>query len=45
MQQRDDMESFVLAKTFKYFWPLFHPDSIGFDTATFNTEAHPLQRT
>jgi hypothetical protein len=44
-QKRDDMESFALAETFKYYWLLFHPDSIDFDAVTFNTEAHPLRRT
>lgn len=43
-QQRDDMESFVLAETFKYYWLLFRPEAIDFDTVTFNTEAHPLRR-
>ncbi len=42
-QKRDDMESFVLAETFKYYWLLFHPQSIDFDAVTFNTEAHPLR--
>lgn len=44
-QQKDDMESFVLAETFKYYWLLFHPKSLDFDVVTFNTEAHPLRRT
>jgi hypothetical protein len=44
-QKRDDMESFVMAETFKYYWLLFHPESIDFDAVTFNTEAHPLRRT
>ncbi len=44
-QQKDDMESFVLAETFKYYWLLFHPKSLDFDAVTFNTEAHPLRRT
>lgn len=44
-QQKDDMESFVLAETFKYYWLLFHPQSLDFDAVTFNTEAHPLRRT
>jgi hypothetical protein len=44
-QKRDDMESFVMAETFKYYWLLFRPESIDFDAVTFNTEAHPLRRT
>ena len=44
-QQRDDMESFVLAETFKYFYLLFDPHALNFDAVTFNTEAHPLRPT
>jgi ER degradation enhancer, mannosidase alpha-like 2 len=45
-QQRDEMESFVLAETFKYFYLLFAPaDALDFDKVVFNTEAHPLRRT
>ncbi|HJR10777.1 MAG TPA: glycoside hydrolase family 47 protein [Rhodanobacteraceae bacterium] len=44
-QQKDDMESFVLAETFKYYWLLFHPQSLDFNAVTFNTEAHLLLRT
>jgi hypothetical protein len=44
-QKRDDMESFVLAETFKYYYLLFNPDAIDFGAVTFNTEAHPLRRT
>jgi mannosidase alpha-like ER degradation enhancer 2 len=44
-QQRDEMESFVLAETFKYFYLLFAPPRIlDFDRVVFNTEAHPLRR-
>jgi mannosidase alpha-like ER degradation enhancer 2 len=44
-QQRDEMESFVLAETFKYFYLLFAPpETVDFDQVTFNTEAHPLRR-
>ena len=44
-RQRDEMESFVFAETFKYFYLLFaRPDTIDFDNVTFNTEAHPLGR-
>ncbi|MGH8114168.1 MAG: glycoside hydrolase family 47 protein [Rhodanobacteraceae bacterium] len=44
-QKTDDMESFVLAETFKYYYLLFDPKAIDFDAVTFNTEAHPLRRT
>lgn len=43
-QKRDDMESFVLAETFKYFYLLFDSRALDFDAVTFNTEAHPLRR-
>jgi len=45
-QQLDEMESFVLAETFKYFYLLFAPpETLQFDQVIFNTEAHPLKRT
>jgi len=45
-RQRDEMESFVLAETFKYFYLLFAaPRTLDFDKVVFNTEAHPLRRT
>jgi len=45
-QRRDEMESFVFAETFKYFYLLFAPaDALDFDHVTLNTEAHPLRRT
>jgi mannosidase alpha-like ER degradation enhancer 2 len=45
-QQRDEMESFALAETFKYFYLLFAPSgTLEFDKVVFNTEAHPLRRT
>jgi mannosidase alpha-like ER degradation enhancer 2 len=45
-QQRDEMESFVLAETFKYFYLLFAPPrTLDFDKIVFNTEAHPVRRT
>ena len=44
-QQLDEMESFVLAETFKYFYLLFAPpETLQFDKVIFNTEAHPLNR-
>ena len=46
MEQRDSMESFVFAETFKYYYLLFAPaDTLDFDGVVFNTEAHPLRRT
>jgi mannosidase alpha-like ER degradation enhancer 2 len=45
-QQFDEMESFALAETFKYFYLLFAPpETLQFDKVIFNTEAHPLKRT
>lgn len=45
-EKRDEMESFALAETFKYFYLLFAPPSVlDFDKIVFNTEAHPLRRT
>jgi hypothetical protein len=41
----DLQHSFLLAETLKYFYLLFEPDALDFDTVTFNTEAHPLRRT
>jgi Glycosyl hydrolase family 47 len=44
-QHLDEMESFVLAETFKYFYLLFAPaGTLEFDKVIFNTEAHPLTR-
>jgi mannosidase alpha-like ER degradation enhancer 2 len=44
MQQADDMESFVLAETFKYFYLLFAPAStLDMEHVVLNTEAHPLR--
>jgi mannosidase alpha-like ER degradation enhancer 2 len=44
-QQHDEMESFVLAETFKYFYLLFaSPDTLDLEKIVFNTEAHPLMR-
>jgi hypothetical protein len=45
-EKRDELESFALAETFKYFYLLFAPaDALDFDRVVFNTEAHPLRRT
>jgi ER degradation enhancer, mannosidase alpha-like 2 len=44
-QKLDELESFVLAETFKYFYLLFaQPETLEFDQVIFNTEAHPLKR-
>jgi mannosidase alpha-like ER degradation enhancer 2 len=44
-EQLDEMESFALAETFKYFYLLFaSPETLEFDKIIFNTEAHPLKR-
>jgi hypothetical protein len=44
-RQFDEMQSFVLAETFKYFYLLFAPpETLQFDRIIFNTEAHPLNR-
>jgi ER degradation enhancer, mannosidase alpha-like 2 len=44
-EQTDDMESFVLAETFKYFYLLFAPpETLDLSQYVFNTEAHPLRR-
>ncbi|KAL8843578.1 MAG: hypothetical protein Q9170_000082 [Blastenia crenularia] len=43
--QRDNMESFWLAETLKYFYLLFSPtDLLPLDTVVFNTEAHIFPR-
>ncbi|KAF1950426.1 mannosyl-oligosaccharide 1,2-alpha-mannosidase [Byssothecium circinans] len=42
---RDNMESFWLAETLKYFYLLFSPtDLLPLDQIVLNTEAHPLPR-
>jgi hypothetical protein len=44
-RKADDMESFVLAETFKYFYLLYaSPDTLDLSKVVLNTEAHPLQR-
>ncbi|KAF3940280.1 hypothetical protein ABW19_dt0209858 [Dactylella cylindrospora] len=43
--QRDNMESFWLAETLKYFYLLFSPDDLlPLTEVVFNTEAHPLPK-
>ena len=44
-EKRDEMESFALAETFKYFYLLFAPaETLDLNSVVFNTEAHPLRR-
>jgi mannosidase alpha-like ER degradation enhancer 2 len=44
-EKADEMESFVFAETFKYFYLLFAPEkTLVFDQVIFNTEAHPIRR-
>jgi mannosidase alpha-like ER degradation enhancer 2 len=44
-EQADEMESFVLAETFKYFYLLFAPaGTLDLRRVVLNTEAHPLRR-
>ena len=41
----DEMESFWLAETLKYFYLVFaDPDLVSLDEWVLNTEAHPLRR-
>jgi mannosyl-oligosaccharide alpha-1,2-mannosidase len=43
--QVDEMESFWLAETLKYFYLLYStPETISLDEWVFNTEAHPFKR-
>lgn len=45
MAQADDMESFLFAETFKYFYLLFaDPATLDPERVVLNTEAHPLER-
>ena len=44
-EKSDSMQSFLFAETFKYFYLLFaSPQTLNFDKAIFNTEAHPIRR-
>ncbi|KAI9755839.1 MAG: hypothetical protein M4579_004121 [Chaenotheca gracillima] len=44
-EQLDEMESFWLAETLKYFYLLFSdPSHVSLDDYVLNTEAHPLKR-
>jgi ER degradation enhancer, mannosidase alpha-like 2 len=43
-EKHNEMESFLFAETFKYFYLLFAPRrALDFDAITFITEAHPLR--
>jgi len=43
--QIDEMESFWLAETLKYFYLLYStPDTVSLDEWVLNTEAHPFKR-
>ena len=43
--QLDEMESFWLAETLKYFYLLYStPDTVSLDDWVLNTEAHPFRR-
>ena len=43
--QVDEMESFWMAETLKYFYLLYSlPDTISLDEWVLNTEAHPFKR-
>jgi mannosidase alpha-like ER degradation enhancer 2 len=45
-EKKDEMESFFLAETLKYFYLLFAPsETLDFSKVIFNTEAHPVWRT
>jgi mannosidase alpha-like ER degradation enhancer 2 len=45
MKKADDMESFLFAETFKYYYLLFAPArTLDLSKVVLNTEAHPLRR-
>lgn len=45
-EKKDEMESFFLAETLKYFYLLFGGnDEINLNSVVFNTEAHPIMKT
>eukprot|EP00927_Polykrikos_kofoidii_P078563 TRINITY_DN75380_c0_g1_i1.p1 TRINITY_DN75380_c0_g1~~TRINITY_DN75380_c0_g1_i1.p1 ORF type:complete len:798 (+),score=125.48 TRINITY_DN75380_c0_g1_i1:70-2463(+) len=44
-QKKDEMQSFVLAETFKYLYLLFSPSTaLDLDKFVLNTEGHPLRK-
>lgn len=45
-EKADNMQSFLFAETFKYYYLLFAPsNTLDFKKVIFNTEAHPIQKT
>jgi mannosidase alpha-like ER degradation enhancer 2 len=43
-EKGDLQHSFLLAETLKYFYLLFNPDALDFESVIFNTEAHPIKK-
>ena len=43
-EKGDLQHSFLLAETLKYFYLLFNPSALDFDSVVFNTEAHPIKK-
>jgi mannosidase alpha-like ER degradation enhancer 2 len=43
-EKGDLQHSFLLAETLKYFYLLFNPAALDFDSVVFNTEAHPIKK-
>src|ERR1044072_6301822 len=45
-EKEDNMESFLFAETFKYFYLLFAPPrTLDLKAVVFKTEAHPIRKT
>jgi mannosidase alpha-like ER degradation enhancer 2 len=45
-EKSDEMQSFLFAETFKYFYLLFAPPkTLDLNRVVFNTEAHPIRKT
>ena len=45
-EKADEMQSFLFAETFKYFYLLFAPTkTLDLNRVVFNTEAHPIRKT
>jgi hypothetical protein len=43
-EKGDLQHSFLLAETMKYFYLLFNPAALDFESVIFNTEAHPIKK-
>jgi mannosidase alpha-like ER degradation enhancer 2 len=43
-EKGDLQHSFLLAETMKYFYLLFNPSALDFESVIFNTEAHPIRK-